>query len=400
MGVGISYMGTKQGLAPLVKQVIDQAKPGILLDAFSGMCSVGEEVGASRQVWANDAQLFASEVARALFASDDEPPNSTWVADQHHKVYGSQCRKTSSYFSKSLECERELLEASNFETFLALKNRLMTILSMEAAAAPGRAYNLFSTIYADTYLGVAQAIEVDSIIFSINEAESLRVITGDQRRWLMISLGRALLKLSTSTGHFAQFLTAKSHNYERFVRQRKRKVWMDWIASIGEMIVVGSIKWRKGNRVFNEDSVALLRRLKKNKIRPSVIYADPPYTDDQYSRFYHLLETLMLYDYPEVTGMARYRSGRFRTDFSLRGQAVEAFESLVSSAATLGADFVLSYPSNGLLYSLGSSPSGIMKKYFRKVQCSIEIDHMHSTFGASKGAANACVREQIFWAKS
>ena len=45
MGINITYMGTKRSLAPAVSEVIADAQRGILLDAFSGMCSVGEAVG-------------------------------------------------------------------------------------------------------------------------------------------------------------------------------------------------------------------------------------------------------------------------------------------------------------------------------------------------------------------
>ena len=73
MGVEITYMGTKRALAPAVADVIGQAQTGTLLDAFSGMCAVGEAVGPRRVVWNNDVQVFASEVAKALFMSQKPP---------------------------------------------------------------------------------------------------------------------------------------------------------------------------------------------------------------------------------------------------------------------------------------------------------------------------------------
>jgi hypothetical protein len=62
-------MGTKKVLAPIVAAVVDDCRDGVLLDAFSGMCAVGQSVSAQRQVWNNDIQKFASAVARALFTS-------------------------------------------------------------------------------------------------------------------------------------------------------------------------------------------------------------------------------------------------------------------------------------------------------------------------------------------
>lgn len=67
-------MGTKRQLAPLVTDVASSCQnDGPLLDLFSGMCSVGSEVAAHRQVWTNDAQVFASTVAKAYFTSSDLP---------------------------------------------------------------------------------------------------------------------------------------------------------------------------------------------------------------------------------------------------------------------------------------------------------------------------------------
>jgi adenine-specific DNA-methyltransferase len=58
MGVGITYMGTKRALAPAVAEVARYAQPRTLFDAFAGMCSVGEEIGVTRQIWTNDVQVF------------------------------------------------------------------------------------------------------------------------------------------------------------------------------------------------------------------------------------------------------------------------------------------------------------------------------------------------------
>lgn len=81
MGFQLSYMGTKKQTAPAVADVISSAQPGILLDAFAGMCAVGEAVGDRRQLWNNDVQVFASRVAQALFTSKDLAPAISETAD-------------------------------------------------------------------------------------------------------------------------------------------------------------------------------------------------------------------------------------------------------------------------------------------------------------------------------
>jgi adenine-specific DNA-methyltransferase len=54
------------------------------------------------------------------------------------------------------------------------------------------------------------------------------------------------------------------------------------------------------------------------------VYADPPYCFVHYSRFYHALETLVLYDYPEIQKKnnvivkGRYREDRHQSPFALK----------------------------------------------------------------------------------
>jgi len=126
-----------------------------------------------------------------------------------------------------------------------------------------------------------------------------------------------------------------------------------------------------------------------------LIYADPPYTEDQYSRYYHVYETLYLYDYPESTGIGRYRSDRFRTEFSLASSVRAAFEQLFSGISRAEVPLVLSYPSNGLLAKKGTQPDELLSDYFT-VQQVIEARLEHSTMGASKGASKKTALERIY----
>lgn len=392
MGVNISYMGTKREIAPAVVDVMSSAQPGIALDVFAGMCSVGEALFPSRQVWTNDVQKFAYEVATAIFTDCGSPDDRLAVSDRQFSGFELEKNRISDVFKDSLLLEEEMLVCDNFVDFEATYSLFKEALIRDRSSFSGGEYSLFTTIYSDSYFGLAQAIEIDSIMASIDGAS----VSPNQVRWLKIALGRAMLRVANSTGHFAQFLKPKASSFRTFSRQRRRSVWEELLNSFEEMEPVGTREWRKRNKSFNLDCLDLVPRLSKYKIRPSVIYADPPYTDDQYSRFYHLLETLILYDYPEVSGAGLYRADRFRTSFSLRTEAATALDTLVAQVASTGADMVLSYPTNGLVYEVGSDPLAIMRKYYRSVERCYAISHKHSTFGASKGLAKSAVVEQIF----
>jgi adenine-specific DNA-methyltransferase len=400
MGVNITYMGTKRALTPAVNEVLRHAQSGTFLDAFSGMCSIGLSIGTARQVWSNDVQVFASEVAKALFVSRRAPLSPLSCGDSHFERYQSQKQLLTGSFASSLAEEQRLISATSFTDFADLTDKLRGALALEIARCRLRSPHLFTITYAGTFFGVQQAIETDAIVASINSAIKSRRVTRDEARWEVIALGRALLKIATSTGHFAQYLKPKLHNYRRHIALRKRSLWAEWLNSLSQLSPVGNLAWRRKNRVFNQDSLSLIPMLANHKANLGVIYADPPYTDDQYSRFYHILETLCLYDYPTVSGAGLYRPGRFHTPFSLKSEAAKALMILIQSCARAGADLILSYPTDGLATKAGADVRAMLRQHFKRVEVCHSLSHTHSTFGASKGSAQARRTELIYLART
>jgi adenine-specific DNA-methyltransferase len=399
MTVNISYMGTKRELAPTVARIVAHAQEGILLDVFSGMCSVGENVGTARQIWCNDAQVFSAQVAGALFTSHDDPPQPMFSVEVVYPNFEAHQQQLNLQFQNALNSEQLLLSSLSFDEFCSSQQLLKDELAKSIASTNPGEDNLFSLNYSNNYFGIQQAIDIDAVYKSIAVATLQGLLTIDQKRWLLIALGRALLKIANTTGHFAQYLTPKASSYKRYIRQRSRSLWEEWLYSVGELSAIGNREWRSYNRCFNEDSLGLIPKLSKQKKKPSVVYADPPYTEDQYSRFYHLLETLILYDYPKVSGIGLYRDRRFSTPFSLKSKVGHAMDSLVAGIAHLKADLVLSYPTNGLLYSRNTTPIAILKKHYTKVEVLYSASHNHSTFGASKGTTTSPATEVIYLAR-
>jgi adenine-specific DNA-methyltransferase len=133
---------------------------------------------------------------------------------------------------------------------------------------------------------------------------------------------------------------------------------------------------------------------------PAIVYADPPYTNDQYSRYYHVYETIILYDYPTISGKARYRDGRFVSRFSLKAEVHQSILDLAARVSALGSDLILSYPENGLLKSSRSIIPSILSSTFKGGVDVIEIPSQHSTMGGSKGHAKQDVTEVLFVARA
>jgi adenine-specific DNA-methyltransferase len=393
-------MGTKRALTPMVSEVIQSAQSGTMLDVFSGMCSVGESVAGERQVWSNDIQIFAAEVAKALFISRDDPLSAISSGDIYFHRFEKQKKRLSEAFARSIKLEESLIAATSYSEFRRVLDKLDRTITSERKRCRLRSPHLFASIYSGNYFGIVQAIEVDSIIAALREVRALNAASKDETRWCTIALGRALLKVANSTGHFAQYLKPKQSNYKRYATLRRRRIWTEWLSSLADLSPIGTQEWRKKNKVFNLDSLSLLPKLVRERAAVGVIYADPPYTDDQYSRFYHLLETLCLYDYPTVTGAGLYRPGRFQTPFSVKSKALAAIDRLIKSSARTGADLVLSYPTNGLANEAGADIRAMLRKNFRRVEMCRSVSHTHSTFGASKGVAQAKATELIYLARS
>lgn len=391
--VGIGYMGTKKQLSGPVAAAAAECRPGAFLDLFSGMCAVGSSISGSRQVWSNDSQIFASEVAQALFCSKHGPPHPFEAADLAFRTFRDNRAAVTTRFEGSLARECAALEAASAPTLARLFEEQLRARNRVVAAGM---YDLFTSSFGGTFFGYAQSIEIDSIRAAIDFLLDGKTISSDTHRWMLIALCVAMSKCSTTTGHFAQPLKPKPSNLRRFLSQRGRSPWREWLSALSVLAPLGSSIWRQRNRVFRRDAVALLKALSHSKNRPCVIYADPPYTKDQYSRYYHVYETAILYDYPTQSGRGQYREGRFTSAFSLASKVDAAMNALIKNCALLECDLILSYPSNGLLPDSQRRIPQLIAQHYGSAPRIHKIKHLHSTLGASKGAVKSAVTEVLY----
>lgn len=402
----VSYMGTKTALAPEIAQTFKSLPRGPLLDVFAGMSAIARAVAPKRNVWVNDAQFFSQVISEFQFLSEDSVINHARVIRDTLVAARSHALVLEAEFEGYLKLERASLEGRNWSTLSdfeqKLRARLESAMDAHRRAGPklAGAYRLFSDLYAGTYFSLRQCIEIDALRSAIDQVAA----AGDSdkscvRRWMLASLGAAMSRCSNSTGHFAQYLTVNAGNANRVISKRKRSIQKDWLLRLRDGGPVGSSEWRKNNRVFRQDACALLRDINKSDSHPAIVYADPPYTSDQYSRYYHILDTLVLYDYPIVSGKGRYRPGRFSSDWSLKSKVESCFRSLVDSAFSMNAALVVSYPDNGLLVDSKEVIPALMGERYGSVRRLTPLTHHHSTMGASKGKQRHTVMEQVFVAR-
>lgn len=389
-------MGTKRHLVPNLSSIIASCRSGPFLDLFSGMCSVGRAIADERQIWSNDLQCFSQLVASTYFCANDPPISRTDALSLVATLRRAKIDELSQKLSEVVEAESVALNCADIPALSALFDASTSAAQTLSSPSGLKPYDLFCSRYAGTYFGYAQAMEIDSLRYAFDKLRFDGSITSDQWNFMLVALCRAMSRCSNSTGHFAQALYPKPNNIKKVISKRNRSIYSEWLSCISSVVSLGSAEWRRSNYCFNKDAEVLLGDIVNFEIKPAVVYADPPYTKDQYSRFYHLYETAVLYDYPKCSGAGLYRPGRATSNFSLASKVEGAMDGLIRSVAKVGSCLVLSYPMDGLLPNSTDAIPRMIKTHFGVDAKRFTISHRHSTMGASKGKTTHDVTEVIY----
>ncbi|WP_168170870.1 DNA adenine methylase [Rhodanobacter sp. C01] len=395
-------MGTKRQLAQHVKRLAaSAARKGPLADLFCGMGSVAAEHADGRHVITNDALAFTAVLARARFTGVLRGLAPSEVIEKLKPAFRAQARYLTAAYRAELATEAKVIDG----TSAALLQHMGEVrhaandssFARRAAIARGKiddagGYQMACLYYAGGYYSQRQAIEIDAIRYSIAHTRGLKKYSD----WLLAAWLSACSKVINSPGHTAQFLKPNSLAIASRIKSFwRRSVWEEFKLCLVDIEQVGKPAWRHENLVLVSDALTLLRG--KRLAQAGVIYADPPYTKDQYSRFYHVYEALYEYSYPTVFGKGRSVApeARFSTGFCLISQVEESFIQMFERVAALGAPLVLSYPTAGLLSDAGTSVETLAAGRMKIVKHeSFAFDH--STMGGSKGKKTKLATENIY----
>lgn len=396
----LRYMGTKRSLGPLVKDAIKScASKGRVADLFSGMGAIAQILSPRRSVVLNDVMAFPTIFARANCLENTKRTPAQLLATiyplfQYHR------RMLRRDFAERLEKEAEatkncqaLRRWLTTAEHVANSPRFESLAKSSKLASSYRAHRLTTLYFSAGYFSTSQAIDLDALRFAIDHSNiSKKSASAVLAVWLSTAS-----KLINSPGHSAQYLKPNSaEGFRRLNRLMQRNVWEEFTTVAHQFNPWGSTRWRKGNSVYQRDALNLVDNGLPSDV--GVVYADPPYTRDQYTRFYHLFETLLLYDYPASIGEGRYRNGRYVSPFCRLSDVADAFDRLFDGAKSLGVPLVLSYPSDGMLQQAGIDVEEFVRDSFARVDVR-SFANTHSTLGASKGAAKKTTYEYIFVCK-
>ncbi len=162
--------------------------------------------------------------------------------------------------------------------------------------------NYFSINYGDKYFSK----NISKIIGFIREdiENNKNILSEREYNILLASLIYSIDKVANTVGH-----------YDAFIKKpiKENKLNINLIKPFGYTKV----------DIYREDANSLARR-----IRADITYIDPPYNSRQYSRFYHLLETLVKWDRPELYGVAMKPPTENTSEYC-KTKAPEVFKELI-----------------------------------------------------------------------
>lgn len=392
----VPYMGTKRHMAGRVVSAVDALAPTArVADLFGGVGAVAAALASRHPVLVNDRLSFASCLSRGRFLPNRRSPVEN-VREKVRSNYRVHYAATSDSCGDALRREvraldGELLDLQRFMSeWLHVGNseECKNQAKLAKSEAESAHYRLAYLYFAAGYFSVRQALQLDALRYAIDKLEN---VDGD-RDWLLSAWIATAASVINSPGHTAQYLRPNESSAARLRRGWRRDVWGLFLDKLADIQLVGDPTWRASNAVTNNDAVELLNR---TRYKIGCVYADPPYTKDQYSRYYHVYETLYRYDYPDSVGIGRYRSDRFVTEFSLKTRVEKAFHDLAGAVQARAVPLVLSYPEEGLLQEAGGNLMEILREYFSSVEVS-QFQHSHSTLGASKGSQTKAAMEKLY----
>jgi adenine-specific DNA-methyltransferase len=418
----IKYMGSKREIIDFVAPTIERhILPGErVMDVMAGTSSVAYSLRQNHPVVANDIQHFSAAIARAVLGTKVPVPASSELIDRLRPHFLRNQHELVQLFADSLEMEGSFLQRrqqgpftlddlEDYRAYFAgfpdpveytntierpgdpLAVELQQMVKERRTELDSFPYVLMSAYFANTYIGLRHAIEIDSYRYAIDQEFP---VGDDLRDVLLVALMFATSYCNAGTGHFAQYRDIETPQVLDDVFIYRSRDFLAYFTSKLDELAARLSPAPYDNQVWTLDFREALAPERLDGV--SLVYADPPYSFVHYSRFYHLLETLVRYDYPACEFKGRYRHDRHQSPFCIRRQAAGAFEALIQPLAERRIQLVISYsdaPSN--MISLDEILALCAKHYPAGFDVRVEyLDYRHTTMGR-RGDKHRDVQEAL-----
>lgn len=330
-----NYMGSKAALSSQIVDIVKAVEPknSIIVDLMCGSGAMAGAFAKSHVTIASDAQGFSKLLALVQGGGMTRSRGEA-ISEQVVQVARTYFTQLPDNASRSIEEEdrvlnSELTSAAMDEEFAKISKRSEDWESHDlgSAAAVKDAFDrnqLFTHLYAGLYFGQRQAAELDCLRRAIDSVKGQ-----SDRNWALGALVCAASACAyTYGGHFAQpkfdvsAAGKRRGDVREMLQHRAMSVTHEFFIRLTSLA-------QESEDVANEVRIvegpwerALDQVERSAPTDPVCVYLDPPYTRDEYSRYYHVLEALVRNEPQEVSGKGRLpvrgSPGRFASSFSAR----------------------------------------------------------------------------------
>ena len=355
----VQYLGSKlRVLADIVAAVGDGGDGQEVWEPFAGSTVVGQALaGAGHRVSAGDALSSSATFAEAMLGVGRRDSDSA-VEAARRVLHGSGAYPVADAWGPWLVKERQAVAAKDGAALLELNASLPQAWRREVGAVPSSSRPeapaaLLSDVFAGTYFGLEQALRLERLRTAVQDLAASGSLSSWDRAASLTALCAAASRAVFSAGkHFAQpHRISAGKNLDFHARRALTDRSVDVAVAFAEATVAidrAARSRQEGHHAYQ----GLVEDVTEENLRDrriSTVYADPPYTAQQYSRFYHVLETLVS-GQREPLQLVRgrvtsgiYPEGRYLSPFCSRRRAPDAFAQLADVCAAAGARLVLSY---------------------------------------------------------
>lgn len=164
------------------------------------------------------------------------------------------------------------------------------------------------------YFSDENAKKIDAIRTKIEEWKNENLIEENEYNFLIGSLIESADKVANTASVYEAFLKKLKSSAQKPLELKPIDIVIN--------------KECTDLKVYNRDCNELIKDIKGD-----ILYMDPPYNTRKYDTNYHMLETIALYDNPEIKGKTGVRTETTKkSKYCIKREASETFEDLIKNA--------------------------------------------------------------------
>lgn len=412
-----NYLGKKKKIASFILNILQMytSDKSIIFDIMSGSGAIAGQTAKYWKTYSSDLQKYANVLSVSQGRGFTEEEASILEKQLQPHIYSNLQNleeKTQEYVDKEYNLLNSKITEQLLQDYKEFLDTTPYYHEGDNSTYPNSDWNpyketierklnstlfpycLFTSYFSNCYFGFYQSIEIDSIRYAIDQIKDENLKT-----YALAALLMSIAQLAQGYGgHLAQPLYTKDNitikKIGLLLQKRSKSVTSDFflklkaLGKLSEQIKfpINSIPgpW--------ENALDSIKKLESQK--DVIVYLDPPYTTDEYGRYYHVFETLTKYNYPDSINKGRTpnktKGERYNTEFTCKTHSTveSSMINIIKNILDNGWTCVWSYASSGMV-----SIYSILNKLNIEYSNNIEINtystkHNHTVQGKAPKKKN------------